>query len=328
MPFDDRPSAAPLLSVRGLKVHFPIRQGVFQRQVGVVRAVDGVSFDIGRGETVGLVGESGCGKSTTGLALTGLVSATGGEVLFDGARVGGEKGRDLALYRQRMQIVFQDPFSSLNPRQRVRTILRAPLDIHNIGRPADRPQKVLDMMRRVGLRPDQAGNYAHQFSGGQRQRIGIARALMLAPDIIVCDEPVSALDVSVQAQILNLLSDLQAELGVSFLFISHDLGVVEHISHKVAVMYLGKIVEMAPREALFADPSHPYTQLLLRSAPSLDPRKRHSFSATSEDVPSAMSKPTGCAFRTRCPLATDQCAQDDPALSPRADGRQLACHHR
>ncbi|TYB81532.1 ATP-binding cassette domain-containing protein [Maritimibacter fusiformis] len=322
------PPPAPLLSVRGLKVHFPIRQGVFQRQVGAVRAVDGVSFDIGRAETLGLVGESGCGKSTTGLALTGLVPLTDGEVTFDGARVGSETGRDLARFRQRMQIVFQDPFSSLNPRQRVRDILRAPLEIHRIGTTAERREAVFAMMNRVGLRPDQAENYPHQFSGGQRQRIGIARALMLNPDVIICDEPVSALDVSVQAQILNLLEDLQDELGVAFLFISHDLGVVEHISNRVAVMYLGKIVEMARREALFAAPAHPYSELLLGSTPSLDPRRRHRFSAGFEDVPSATAKPSGCAFRTRCPLADERCRAEEPALSPRADGRLLACHHR
>lgn len=318
----------PVLSVRDLKVHFPIRKGVFQRQVGTVRAVDGVSFDIGRSETVGLVGESGCGKSTTGLALAGLVEATEGKVMFDGARVGSKTGRDLAMYRQRMQIVFQDPFSSLNPRQRVRDILRAPLDIHGIGAPAERPQMVLDMMARVGLRPDQSASFPHQFSGGQRQRIGIARALMLKPDVIVCDEPVSALDVSVQAQILNLLNDLQAELGVSFLFISHDLGVVEHISHKVAVMYLGKIVEMADRQAIFANPTHPYTELLLSSTPSLDPRKRRNFSVSHDDVPSATSIPAGCAFRTRCPLATEICTREAPPLSLRDGTRLVACHNR
>ena len=333
MPLDQdaRPETGgqpPLLSVRDLKVHFPIRQGVFQRQVGLVRAVDGVSFDIGRSETIGLVGESGCGKSTIGLALAGLIGATEGEILFDGKRVGSETGVGLHRYRRRMQIVFQDPFSSLNPRQRVRDILRAPLDIHGIGRPKERADKVLEMMARVGLRPDQASNWPHQFSGGQRQRIGIARALMLDPDVIVCDEPVSALDVSVQAQILNLLDDLQADLGVSFLFISHDLGVVEHVCRTVAVMYLGRIVEFAPREALFARPIHPYTELLLDSTPSLDPRERHDFSPSSEDVPSATSKPSGCAFRTRCPLASELCAKVDPELTPRDDGRTVACHHR
>lgn len=318
----------PVLSVRDLKVHFPIRQGLFQRQVGLVRAVDGVSFDVARSETLGLVGESGCGKSTTGLALAGLLKATEGEVLFDGTRVGSETGLALQTYRQRMQIVFQDPYSSLNPRHRVSEILRAPLDIHHIGARSERPQMVLDMMERVGLRPDQAKNYPHQFSGGQRQRIGIARGLMLRPDVIICDEPVSALDVSVQAQILNLLADLQAELGVAFLFISHDLGVVEHISAKVAVMYLGKIVEMADRKTLFANPTHPYTELLLSSTPSLDPRKRHNFSVAIDDVPSATTVPSGCAFRTRCPLASEICAREVPPAKQHSDGHIVACHNR
>jgi ABC-type oligopeptide transport system ATPase subunit len=237
--------AEPLISVQGLKVHFPIRRGVLQRQVGTVKAVDGVDFTIGRAETLSLVGESGCGKSTTGLALMGLVKATEGRVAFGGEGVADLRGSRLRAFRRRMQIVFQDPFSSLNPRQRVRDIIRAPLDIHRVGTRAERRERVDWLIDRVGLRPDQAGNYPHQFSGGQRQRIGIARALALEPEIIVCDEPVSALDVSVQAQILNLLADLQRDLGVSYLAISHDLGVVEHISHRVAVMYLGKIVEIA-----------------------------------------------------------------------------------
>ncbi len=323
-----RDPAMPVLSVRNLKVHFPIRRGVFQRQVGTVRAVDGISFDVARSETVGLVGESGCGKSTTGLALAGLLPATDGEVLFDGTRVGSETGHDLQTYRRRMQIVFQDPYSSLNPRQKVSEILRTPLDIHHIGARSDRPQMVLDIIERVGLRPDQAINYPHQFSGGQRQRIGIARALMLDPDVIVCDEPVSALDVSVQAQILNLLSDLQTDLGVAFLFISHDLGVVEHIASKVAVMYLGKIVEMADRKTLFANPIHPYTELLLSSTPSLDPRRRHEFAVASDDVPSATAIPSGCAFRTRCPFATEICAREVPPSDERAPGHIVACHNR
>ncbi|ARO14629.1 oligopeptide transport ATP-binding protein OppF [Ketogulonicigenium robustum] len=316
-----------LLQVDDLKVHFPIRAGVLQRQVGAVKAVDGVSFTLNRGETLSLVGESGCGKSTTGLALMGLVRPTGGGVSFDGQSIANFNRKTLRDYRKRMQIVFQDPFSSLNPRQRVRDIIRAPLDIHSVGNPAEREARVADLMARVGLRPDQADNFAHQFSGGQRQRIGIARALALQPDIIVCDEPVSALDVSVQAQILNLLADLRRDLGVAFLFISHDLGVVEHISDRVAVMYLGKIVEIAPKGQIFANPGHPYTQLLMRSAPSLDPRARHTFSASSDDIPSATKKPAGCAFHTRCPLATDVCRQIEPALTERAPGRQMACHN-
>ncbi|HEY4203158.1 MAG TPA: oligopeptide/dipeptide ABC transporter ATP-binding protein [Devosiaceae bacterium] len=321
-------AAAPLLAVEGLKVHFPIRKGLLQRQVGAVKAVDGVDFALKRGETLSLVGESGCGKSTTGLALMGLVKATEGAVTFDGHRIAGFHGAELKAYRRRMQIVFQDPFSSLNPRQRVRDIIRAPLDIHGVGTPAERRKRVEELMARVGLRPDQASNFPHQFSGGQRQRIGIARALALNPDIIVCDEPVSALDVSVQAQILNLLADLQRDLGVSYLFISHDLGVVEHISHQVAVMYLGKIVELAGKSEIFATPTHPYTELLMKSAPSLDPRNRHKFSARNDDIPSAINKPSGCPFHTRCPLATAECSTTEPALTPRDDGRLVACHHR
>lgn len=319
---------APLLAVDDLKVHFPVRSGVLQRRAGMVKAVDGVSFTIQRGETLSLVGESGCGKSTTGLALMGLVKPTGGRVHFDGQAITSFSRQALKSYRRRMQIVFQDPFSSLNPRHRVRDAIRAALDIHKVGPRADRDAEVAQLMARVGLRPDQADNFPHQFSGGQRQRIGIARALALKPDIIVCDEPVSALDVSVQAQILNLLGDLQKELGVAYLFISHDLGVVEHISHRVAVMYLGKIVEIAPRAAIFAAPTHPYTEMLLRSAPTLDPRQRHTFSASHDDVPSAINKPSGCPFHTRCPLATDICRSAEPDLTPRDDGRLVACHHR
>ncbi|HQZ11275.1 MAG TPA: ATP-binding cassette domain-containing protein [Devosia sp.] len=321
-------ATAPLLSVENLEVHFPVRGGVLQRETGTVKAVDGVSFSLGKGETLSLVGESGCGKSTTGLALMGLVKPTGGRVRFDGQEIRSFGRAALKDYRRRMQIVFQDPFSSLNPRHRVREAIRAPLDIHGIGTPAERDAEVTRLMARVGLRPDQADNFPHQFSGGQRQRIGIARALALKPDIIVCDEPVSALDVSVQAQILNLLADLQRDLGVSFLFISHDLGVVEHISHRVAVMYLGKIVEIAGKTTIFERPLHPYTEMLMRSAPTLDPRQRHTFSARNDDVPSAINKPSGCPFHTRCPLATDVCKTTEPALTPREDGQFVACHHR
>jgi oligopeptide/dipeptide ABC transporter ATP-binding protein len=319
---------APLLVVDDLSVHFPVRGGIFQRRAGVVKAVDGVSFTLGQSETLSLVGESGCGKSTTGLALMGLVKPTGGRIEFGGQEIRSFNRRALKTYRRRMQIVFQDPFSSLNPRHRVRDAIRAPLDIHEVGTRAERDAEVTQLMARVGLRADLADSYPHQFSGGQRQRIGIARALALRPDVIVCDEPVSALDVSVQAQILNLLADLQRDLGVSFLFISHDLGVVEHISHRVAVMYLGKIVEIAPKAAVFAKPTHPYTEMLLRSAPTLDPRQRHKFSARNDDVPSAINKPSGCPFHTRCPLATDVCTTTEPLLTPRDDGRLVACHHR
>ena len=318
----------PLLCVEDLKVHFPIRAGILRRQVGSVKAVDGVSFALARGETLGLVGESGCGKSTTGLALMGLTRATAGRIALAGAADIARSGTVPRSFRRRMQIIFQDPFSSLNPRQRVRDIIRAPLDIHAVGTRRERRDKVTDLMALVGLRPDQADNFPHQFSGGQRQRIGIARALALEPDIVICDEPVSALDVSVQAQILNLLSDLQARLGLSYLFISHDLGVVEHLSHRVAVMYLGRIVETGSREAFFSAPLHPYSELLLRSVPSHDPRHRHTFDASSDDVPSATRKPAGCAFHTRCPLATDVCRSIEPVLEPRNGGQAVACHHR
>ena len=318
----------PLLSVENLKVHFAIRAGIFQRQVGEVKAVDGVSFSIGAGETLGLVGESGCGKSTTGLALMGLVRVTDGRIAMQGSQDVTAMRNVPRSHRRRMQIIFQDPFSSLNPRQRVRDIIRAPLDIHRIGTMEERRAEVAKLISLVGLRSDQADNFPHQFSGGQRQRIGIARALALKPDIVVCDEPVSALDVSVQAQILNLLADLQKELGLSYLFISHDLGVVEHISHQVAVMYLGKIVETGPKKAIFSKPLHPYSELLLRSAPSHDPHHRHQFSTVSDDIPSATKKPSGCAFHTRCPLATEICRQVEPQLETKADGQSVACHHR
>lgn len=323
-----QPDSSPLLTVENLEVHFPIRAGVFKRHVGDVKAVDGVSFTLGRGETLSLVGESGCGKSTTGLALMGLVKPTGGKVRFEDREITSFNRGALKDYRRRMQIVFQDPFSSLNPRQKVKDIIRAPLDIHGVGTPEERDAEVAGLMERVGLRPDQAENYPHQFSGGQRQRIGIARALALRPDVIVCDEPVSALDVSVQAQILNLLADLQRDLGISYLSVSHDLGVVRHISHRVAVMYLGKIVEIADKKTIFAAPRHPYTELLMRSAPSLDPRNRHQFSTSSDDIASATNKPSGCAFHTRCPLASEICRRQEPELTPRDDGQLVACHHR
>ncbi|WP_454856277.1 ABC transporter ATP-binding protein [Rhizobium binxianense] len=318
----------PLLSVADLKVHFAIRSGVLQRRVGEVKAVDGVSFSINAGETLGLVGESGCGKSTTGLAMMGLVQATEGRIVLDGAEEISQLRKVPKSLRRRMQIIFQDPFSSLNPRQRVRDIIRAPLDIHDIGTVEERREAVARLLPLVGLRSDHADNFPHQFSGGQRQRIGIARALALRPDIIICDEPVSALDVSVQAQILNLLSDLQKEMGLSYLFISHDLGVVEHVSHRVAVMYLGRIVETGPKQAIFSRPLHPYSELLLQSAPSHDPHRRHTFSARSDDIPSATRKPSGCAFHTRCPLATDICRSTEPSLEQRPGGQSVACHHR
>jgi peptide/nickel transport system ATP-binding protein len=258
----------------------------------------------------------------------GLVRPTSGRVAMAGQDVLGLSGGALKAHRRRLQIVFQDPYASLNPRQRVREIIRAPLDIHGIGSRAERRDRVAGLIERVGLRPDQAGQFPHQFSGGQRQRIGIARALALNPQIVVCDEPVSALDVSVQAQILNLLGDLQQERGLSYLFVSHDLGVVEHIAHRVAVMYLGRIVEIAPKAALFADPRHPYTELLLRSVPAAHPRDRKRLAAPEGEMPSATAVPTGCAFQGRCPLATEQCRVEVPGLTAREDGRLAACHNR
>ena len=311
----------PLLTVTDL-------HSSYHSSRGKVHAVRGVSFQVNRGETLALVGESGCGKTTLARCILGLQVPDSGEVVLNGTRLTGLSRAAMRPYRADMQCVFQDPFSSLNPRQRVRDIIRAPLDIHRVGTARERQKRVAELMERVGLRPDQADNFPHQFSGGQRQRIGIARALALKPEIIICDEPVSALDVSVQAQILNLLADLQRDLGVSYLFISHDLGVVEHISRRVAVMYLGKIVEIADRDALFARPTHPYTELLMKSAPSLDPRQRRIFSASNDVVPSATQKPSGCPFHPRCPLATEECKAADPALTPRDDGRLVACHHR
>jgi peptide/nickel transport system ATP-binding protein len=317
----------PLLSVKNLAVFFSQRGELFRKKTNVVRAVDDVSFSIHKGETLGLVGESGCGKSTTGLALTSLLQPTSGQVYFDGEQLNLLSNSAQKRLRKRLQIIFQDPYSSLNPRQKVSDIIKAPLDIHHSGDPTDRMETVLKLMKLVGLRPDQASGYPHHFSGGQRQRIGIARALALKPDLIVCDEPVSALDVSVQAQILNLLADLQKDMGLSYLFISHDLGVVQHIANRVAVMYLGKIVELAPTETLFSAPRHPYTELLMRSAPRLDPRNRHNFSASSDDIPSAADRPKGCAFHTRCPIADNKCRTIAPVLVTNGSQHGIACHH-
>lgn len=321
------PDAQPVLSVKDLAVEYPVRGGLFGRKVGSVRAVDGVSFEVARGETLAVVGESGCGKSTTALAIARLVGMTRGSIRLGGRDLLSMSGSDLKDSRKRLQIIFQDPYSSLNPRHRVADIIRAPLDIHAIGMPAERRERVADLMERVGLRKDQAHQYPHQFSGGQRQRIGIARALAMGPDLIICDEPVSALDLSVQAQILNLLVGLQRDLGLAYLFISHDLGVVRHISDRVAVMYLGRIMEIAPRALLFGSPRHPYTELLLASAPPAHPRQRRSWSPDAVELPK-VGRSTGCAFHPRCPLATSACRTEAPPLSPRDDGRLTACHHR
>ncbi len=315
----------PLLQVRNLAKHFPIRKGLLQRTVGHVRAVDGVSFDIERGTTLALVGESGCGKTTTGRVILRLLEATGGEVIFDGQDLSSLDKRQLRELRQRIQIIFQDPYSSLNPRMTAADIVGEGLEVHGIATGQDQLDLVADLLERVGLARRDLRKFPHQFSGGQRQRIGIARALATNPDLIVCDEAVSALDVSVQAQVLNLLKDLQAELGVSYLFITHDLNVVRYIADRVAVMYLGEIVELAETETLFTDAKHPYTRSLLSAVPILDP----DIAQTTErihlqgDVPSPSNPPSGCRFHTRCPDAVAACAQHDPQLLAMPDGRTI-----
>ena len=323
--------SAPLLEVNDLKKHFPLRGGFLGRSAGKVYAVDGVSFTIDKGETLSLVGESGCGKSTVGKAILRLFPLTSGQVVLDGGRIDDLSAATLRPLRRRIQVIFQDPFSSLNPRMRVRDILAEP--IRNFGlaaNAADRDARIAALMTKVGLPPDAVGRWPHEFSGGQRQRIGIARALAAEPDLIVCDEAVSALDVSVKAQIINLLEDLQRELGLALLFISHDLSVVEHMTHRVAVMYLGKIVEMAPRRGLFAAPKHPYTEALLSAVPVPDPTALRKRILLKGDVPSPINPPKGCRFHTRCPYAFARCAVDEPVLQPISDGEgghhYAACH--
>ena len=317
---------APVIEVQNLTVRFPGPRRLPGLRSDPVTAVDNVSFTVQRRETLGLVGESGCGKSTTGLAILDLIATTSGNISVLGKTITSLSGAERRVMRQRMQIVFQDPYSSLNPRQRVADIIRAPLDIHKLGTPAERRDRVKLLMARVGLRPDQADNYPHQFSGGQRQRIGIARALATRPELVICDEPVSALDVSVQAQILNLLVELQQEFGLSLLFISHDLSIVKHLSDRVAVMYLGRIVEIAPRATLFAAPRHPYTRLLLSSLPPRHPRERRQQQLV-EDAPAAQAPSRGgCRFSARCPQAMDVCLHKDPDLTSRGVGHAAACH--
>jgi len=318
-----------ILSVSGLKKHFPISSGiVFQRQVGAVRAVDDVSFDVYRGETLGLVGESGCGKSTTGRTILQLYRPTAGSVRFEGKELTTMKGEELRAMRREMQIIFQDPFASLNPRMTVGNIVSEPLRIHNILRGKELREFVENLLEKVGLNPFYINRYPHEFSGGQRQRIGIARALALKPKFIVCDEPISALDVSIQAQVVNLLEDLQQELGLTYLFIAHDLSMVRHICDRVAVMYLGKIVELAPTDELYENPLHPYTQALLSAVPVPDPsveedRQRILIAG---DLPSPANPPKGCNFNTRCPVRMDACFRDpDPELVEVSPGHWVAC---
>ncbi len=321
-------TAPDLLEVRDLYKYFPINAGVFSRHVGDVKAVDGIDFSIRQGETLGLVGESGSGKTTAGRVVLNLLPATKGEVRFDGRAIGALGREDARKLRKEMQIIFQDPYASLNPRMTVGDIISEPLRIHHLARGRDADARVQELLRLVGLQPYHANRYPHEFSGGQRQRIGIARALAVNPKFIVADEPVSALDVSIQAQVINLLQDLQAQFGLTFLFIAHDLSVVRHISTRVAVMYVGKIIEIANRDALYENPLHPYTQSLLSAIPIPDPsveRRRKRIILTG-DIPSPVNPPSGCRFHTRCPVAFDRCRVEVPPLQAYAPGHVAACH--
>ncbi len=317
-----------LVRVSSLKKYFPIHAGIFQRHVGDVKAVDGIDFTIRAGETLGLVGESGSGKTTAGRAILGLTPATAGSVTFDGKEVIGLSRAELRPMRSEMQIIFQDPYASLNPRMTVGSIVREPIEVHNIAHGKAAEERVQELLRLVGLQPYHANRYPHEFSGGQRQRIGIARALAVNPKFIVADEPVSALDVSIQAQVINLLQDLQQKLGLTYLFIAHDLSVVRHISNRVAVMYVGKVVEIADRDQLYNNPLHPYTQALLSAIPIPDPavegrRKRIILSG---DIPSPVNPPSGCRFHTRCPVAFARCSVEVPAFNEYETGHRAACH--
>lgn len=317
-----------LLRVEDLMMHFPIYRGVFQRQVGAVRAVDGVSFDVMRGETLGLVGESGCGKSTTGRAILQLYKPTAGNVHFEEKDLVKLKGEEMRQMRRKMQMIFQDPYASLNPRMTVGQLVGEPLVVHNVATGAEINERVAHLLELVNMNPAFATRYPHEFSGGQRQRIGVARALALQPSFIICDEPISALDVSIQAQVVNLLEELQEQFNLTYLFIAHDLSMVRHISKRVAVMYLGVIVELAEREELYREPLHPYTQALLSAVPIPDPladakRKRTILEG---DVPSPANPPSGCRFRTRCPIAEARCAESRPEFREVRPGHFVACH--
>jgi oligopeptide transport system ATP-binding protein len=332
----------PLLEVDDLRMWFPVRKGILQRRVGWVHAVDGISFDLREGETLGLVGESGCGKSTTGRAILQLYRPTSGQIRFEGTELNALKGPELRRRRKDMQIIFQDPYASLDPRLTVQSIVAEPLEVHGIGDGRVRRERVAQLLEVVGLDPSMAARYPHEFSGGQRQRIGIARAIALDPRFIVCDEPISALDVSIQAQVVNLLEELQERLRLTYLFIAHDLSVVRHICDRVAVMYLGKIVELGPRDAVYGRPMHPYTGALLSAVPVPDPaieRQRRRIILTG-DVPSPVDPPSGCRFHPRCPLAEQICREVEPPLEPMGPGptngslpvlqaeHLVACHFR
>lgn len=319
---------ADVLRVENLRKLFPVRRGVLQRVAGHVRAVDGVSFSIAAGETLCLVGESGCGKSTVGKTILRLQEPTAGQIWLGNTEVTRLDEEQMRVHRRQVQMVFQDPYSSLNPRMRAGEIIAEPLENFGIAEGAEKDRQVLALLEKVGLRKDAAQRFPFEFSGGQRQRLGIARALALNPRLIVADEPVSALDVSVQAQVLNLLMDLQEEFGLSYLFVSHDLAVVEHIGHRIAVMYLGRIVELAPRDRIFAQPQHPYTEALMAAAPIADPRARSARLVIEGDVPSPMNPPPGCHFHTRCPYSEARCKVEDPPLQEIAPGHVVACHLR
>ncbi len=323
-------TAEQLLQVKDLQKYFPITKGaLFKRSIGNVRAVDGVSFDVGRGETVGLVGESGCGKSTTGRTMLRLLEPTGGSILYNGQDLTKVSKGEMVKLRREMQMIFQDPYSSLNPRHTVGTIISAPFLIQGVKPEGGITKAVQELMERVGLNPEHYNRYPNEFSGGQRQRIGVARAIALNPKIIVCDEPVSALDVSIQAQVVNLLEDLQDEFGIAYVFIAHDLSVVRHISDRVAVMYLGKIVEFADDDTLYTEPRHPYTAALLSAVPLPDPLKEKSREriVLTGDLPSPANPPSGCVFRTRCFKAQERCAVEEPPLVQISEGHSVACHY-
>jgi peptide/nickel transport system ATP-binding protein len=315
-----------LLEVTNLKKYFPIKGGLLRRTVASVKAVDGVSFTVRRGETLGLVGESGCGKTTTGRTILRLEEATSGEVIFEGQDVLKASGGQMKNLRRDMQIVFQDPYASLDPRITIGESVAEGLAIHNIGAPKEREERVREVLARVGLSASQMNRFPHEFSGGQRQRIGIARALIMEPKLIVCDEPVSALDVSIQSQVLNLLRNLQREFGLTYLFIAHNLSVVEHISDRVGVMYLGKVVELSPSEDLFRDPLHPYTKALISAIPMPDPTTKRERIMLQGDVPSPINPPSGCRFHTRCWIAKSICKEQEPPLEEKKKGHWAACH--